>query len=148
MKKILSLIVILGLSAVTMYAQRWDNAPGDNTGRQLTFASTTVTLATTDSISPRFSETFYTFATLTEAKTLIIKTNAARKWDRVTLEFTSDSNVGGWVVTFSTTSGGVINSLWTTDASDELNPGQSKSATITFLFDGTKWTEQTRSVQL
>lgn len=148
MKKILSIIAIICVTVLSMDAQRWANAPGDNTGRQLVFASTTVTLATTDSISPRFSETFYTFATLTEAKTIIIKVNGAKKWDRVTLSFTSDNNAVGRTVTFSTTSGGVVNKLWTSDASNELTPIQSKSATITFLYDGNKWTEQTRSVEL
>ena len=147
MKKILLVaIAIIGLT-VSMSAQLWQNPPKDNTGRNLTFCSKTVTLAATDSINPGFSETYYVFAVLAEAKTIIIKTTAARKWDRVTLEFTSDGNGAGRVVTFSTISGGIINSLWTTITGDAFTVKQDKKFLIRFIYDGTQWGEESSSIQ-
>jgi|GEM_PF-2368528 len=146
MKKIF-LIATLAIFTLTASAQRWQNAPADNTGRNLTFLSITKSLSSTDSIKPCGSESFYKFNAITAAKTLIIKTTEAKLWDRVTVEFTCDTLTPGRVVTFSTGTGANINTLWTSSSGNTITVKTSKKAVVTFLYDGTAWSEEKRSVQ-
>ncbi len=143
MKKIF-LIALISFATLTASAQRWQNAPKDNTGRNLTFLSvTTKTLAATDSIKPCGSESFYRFTSILGNKTLTLKTTEAKLWDRVTLEFTSDSIR---VVTFGTGSGSGSR-LWTTVSGNTIATKADKKSLITFLYDGTYWCEERRSLQ-
>lgn len=142
MKKIF-LIATLAIFTLTASAQRWQNAPADNTGRNLTFLTVNKLLAANDSIKPCGSESFYKCTSILANKTLTIKTTEAKLWDRVTLQFTSDSIR---VVTFGTGwSGG--SRLWTTVSGNTIATKANKKSLITFLYDGTYWGEESRSLQ-
>jgi|ERR1019366_1459976 phage gp45-like len=141
MKKVLFLIAFTA-TVFTANAQRWDNSPGDNTGRNLTYSSRVKTLASTDSVYGGVSETFYVFTKITAAKTLKIKTAQAKLFDRLTLEFSADSVR---IVTFSTTYNG--NCMVNTDSGSAMTIKTNKKALIRFIFDGTCWIEEYRSVQ-
>lgn len=147
MKKIF-LIATLAIFTLTASAQRWAGAtPGDNTGRTLTFTgSWTKSLAATDSISPNASHSYYKFLPITGAKTLIIKSNQAQTFDEVTLEFTCDTLTAGRVVTFSTGTGKKTQ-LWSTTSGNSVTVKASKQVLITFIFEGTYWAEEKRSIQ-
>lgn len=140
MKKIF-LIAVVSLLTITANAQRFSN----NSGYLPSSASYSVVFAT-DSISPNSGESFYQFGTLTAAKTITIKSNSAKKWDKVTIEFTCDTLTAGRVVTFNTgTNPKAL--LWTTSSGNTMTVKASKKALISFIFDGTYWCEDRRSVQ-
>lgn len=138
MKK-LFLIAIVSLFTMSGIAQnatpRIPNAPQDNTGRNLTFAFASPTLAATDSIAPNSGVTYYKFVTIAGAKTITCNTKRSRKFDKVEMIFTADGT--NRVVTFST--GFIPNGTMTVAAN--------KQAVIKFIFDGTNYLEETRTVQ-
>lgn len=146
MKKIFVLF-ILAVAVFTASAQRWQNPPKDNTGRQLTFYTGSLTLANTDSIAPNASHSYFVCDTLKHAKTIIVKTINAKKWDEVTFEFLCDTLTAGRVVTFSTGNYPYTSTLWTTTSGNTITVKKQKRALVTFLFDGTRWTEQSRNIQ-
>ena len=143
MKKTLLVLTFIMALAYSASAQRFGTGGKyeDNTARNLTYASLTgVTLASTDSITPKTFESFYSFSALTAAKTLKGKTTNAKLWDKATLEFTCDTLTAGRIVTFST---GFV----TTTSGNTMTVKKSKKALIVFLFDGVAWVEESRSVQ-
>lgn len=150
MKKFLS-IAMIALTAIfiapQVSAQRFgDGRHSDNTGRVVTYVDKSVTLANTDSITPNASYSFYTITALTAAKTVGIRTTLAKKWDQVQIKFTSDTLTAGRIITFQTTSGGST-VLWTTTSGNTVTAKKSKSVVMTFIFDGTVWMEENRSIQ-
>lgn len=130
-----TVLFAIGVNAQNSTPRFGTKASDDNTGRTLTYASLSPTLAATDSISPNASVTFYKFVTLAGAKTITANIKKSRKWDRAILEFTADAS--NRVVTFSTNlvSTGTVTVL------------ASKKATVTFIFDGSTWIETARAVQ-
>jgi|SRR6185369_1859150 len=148
MKKLL-FAALFAVSTLTVSAQRFSatGLSGGNTGADLNYFSYTRTLASTDSIRPNAFRSYYTFDTLKAAKTLIIKTFSAKKFDEVSLEFKADTLTAGRVVTFSSGSSANSSLLWTTTSGNTITVKKQKSAIVVFMFDGTYWCEKSRSVQ-
>lgn len=154
MKKILILFIIC-LANISANAQRFSTTDlfgnvsggaGGNTGASLNYGSFTKTLAATDSISPAFFNSFYKCDTLRGAKTLTIKTKAAKMWDKAHLEFVADTLTAGRVVTFQTSSGNKV-IVATTSSGNTVTVKKRKKVLITFRFDGDAWIEESRSIQ-
>lgn len=114
---------------------RFDNLPGDNTGRVITLGSYEPAYVATLSITPNASKTFVNPATLTGAMTVNCVDTLCQKYDEITFILKSDTT--SRTVTFGTNfvSAGTI------------APAISKSATITFIYDGTNFVEKSRAVQ-
>lgn len=141
MKKIFSLLVILSMFCIVMDAQnssaRFSN---DATYANLPQISKTKTLASTDTVTPSAFVTYYSFSQLTAAKTLAVTISKSRLWDKLVLEFNCDTLTAGRVVTFST-------NFITTSSGGTITVKKSKKALVSFIFDGTAWIEQSRTVQ-
>lgn len=137
------------ITAITLSvsAQRWSNAPGDNTGRQLTFADKTVTITGHDSITPGASYTYYNFSTLTSADTILIRQHSAKKYDKVILNFLCDTLTAGRVVTIVAAGTGGYNKAWTTSSGNTMTVKKSKHAQWVFEFNGTYWGEVSRAIE-
>jgi len=114
---------------------RFDNLPGDNTGRVITHASSKPAYASTVSITPNASKTYVQPATLTGAMTINCVDTLCQEFDEVTFVLKSDTT--SRTVTFGTNfvSAGTI------------APAISKSAVISFVYDGTNFVEKGRAVQ-
>ncbi len=145
MKKIFAILAI-GLFTLTVQAQRFGTgASSDNTGAAVSYTQHLgVVLADTDSINPDAFNSFYTFAALTHAKTVKIKNTKAKKWDKTHLEFVSDTLTAGRVITFGSTA---VSPCITTTSGGTITAKTSKKVLIVFIFDGTAWVEESRSIQ-
>ena len=139
MKKIF-LVASIALLTVGAFAQstspRFSNPPRDNTGRNLTFESYTRVYVAADTINPKASNTYYTFSTLTGARTVAVGVKSSYKYDKVTMIFTSDGT--GRTVTFGTNFVPYATTLVLV---------ASKQATVEFIFDGAKYVELARTIQ-
>lgn len=86
---------------------------------------------------PSAASTLVNVSPLTGALTLTADVSSAYVGDKLTILLSADNNAGGRVVTFST-------GFAATAAT--LTVGQSLPASISFVFNGTKWLETSRSV--
>jgi|ERR1700751_210320 len=149
MKKLFSIIAILGLFVLNTNAQsttpRFGITPNaDNTYRTLTngYASVTTTTATAVLVQrPRHFNTIYKIGTLTHALTDSMYVTDAFVGDQVTFIFNADTLTAGRVVTF----GNHIASAGTLTVPNSKS-SHSGEATITFIFDGVRWTEKGRTI--
>lgn len=133
MKKILLSLCIVALVALTASAQRFGTLPsGDNTGQTTTYISKAITIASTDSIAPGASHTFYTIP-VAAAKTLRIKNTNAKTWDRVLIQFTADAT--NRLITLTGTK------MLADTQRDTITVFASKIATVEFYYNGTKWVQ-------
>lgn len=138
MKK-LFIISIVALLSFNVSAQRgWANAPKDNTGRNLTFYSKAITIASTDSIAPNASESYYTIS-VASAKTLHIKNTNAQKWDKVHIEFSAD----GTTRLMTLTGTAMLADIYR----DTISVMSSRKSYVEWVYDGTKWVQYNRYQQ-
>lgn len=140
MKKLL-LIAFTALFTISVNAQSiiprfGTKTSDDNTGRTLTLKSRLpAAFVAVDTISPDASITYYKFATMTAAKSVVAIVKKSRQWDEITMVFTADATQR--IVTLST--GFTANGTLTVAAS--------KKASIKFVFDGAAWVETARFIQ-
>jgi hypothetical protein len=140
MKKFLfSFAIIASLSIITASAQRFGAAPaGDPTGQSVTYVSKSITIGSTDSISPNASFSYYTIP-VAAAKTLIIKNLNAQKWDRCLIQFTADATTR--LITLQGTK------MLSDINRDTISVMSSRSSTVEYYYNGTKWVQITRYQQ-
>ena len=107
----------------------------DNTGRVITHDIKEPAYIATLSLTPNASRTFVNPATLTGAMTVNCVDTLCQKYDEITFILKSDTT--SRTVTFGTNfvSAGTI------------APAISKSASISFIYDGTNFVETNRAVQ-
>lgn len=114
---------------------RFSNLPNDdNTGRVLTYDFKKPAYASTLSVTTNASKTFIEPAVLTGAMTVNAVVTNAQEYDELVVILLSDTT--SRTVTFGT-------NFKTTGT---IAPAISKSATISFVFDGTNWLETGRAV--
>jgi len=106
----------------------------DNTGRVLTYDYKKPAYASTLSVKPNAFKTYIEPAVLTGAMTVNAVTTNAQEYDELVFILLSDTT--SRTVTFGT-------NFKTTGT---IAPAISKSATISFVFDGTNWLETGRAV--
>jgi hypothetical protein len=113
---------------------RFDNLPGDNTGRVLTHAVIEPAYAATLSVTPNASKTWIKPATLTGAMTINIVDSLSQKYDELVIMLNADAT--NRVVTFGTNF----------KSAGTITVTASKTATLHFNYDGTDWLEAGRAI--
>lgn len=141
MKAIL-LAILLVTASLCSNAQRFTAL--DPSGSSLTYRSVSKTLNHKDSVAPNSYRTFYQFGVLTQTDTVGITNTTSKKWDKVTIELTCDTLTAGRTVLFATNSKSPV---FTTVTGSNITVKKSKKAIIVFIFDGTAWIEESRSIQ-
>jgi hypothetical protein len=137
MKKILSVILLVGLFSAAQ-AQRFGTTPShDNTGRKLTYAYSAPAFASTKYLTPNASWTYYNMGKLTGAQTDSLSTANAQLGDVVIYSFLCDTLTAGRVVTFSGHNA----------VSGTLTIAKNKRGAITFIYDGAYWVATGREKQ-
>lgn len=139
MKKLIAIIGISSVLAITASAQRFGVPPsGDNTGQSVTYSTAAPTIGSTDSISPGASYSYYTMA-IASAKTLRLRNVKAKKWDVAQIVFSADAT--NRLVTMTGTK------MYSNATTDTMTVYASKIAWVRFLYDGTKWIQTGRFQQ-
>lgn len=143
MKKIISLIA---LTLIVTFATAQSTTPrfgttsaNDNTGRVLTYGYINVNLSTAQASAYQIPNYYFTtirVQTLTHALTDSVAVTYAHLGDHIEFVFTADTLTAGRVVTF----GNHLKSAGT------LTVAKSKKATAVFVFDGTAWIEEDRTI--
>lgn len=143
MKKLFSLLFLMAFT-IAMVAQSTTPRFGttskdDNTGRVLTYAYKNVELAASQASAYQIPNAYFTtirVQTLTHALTDSVAVTYAHLGDHIEFIFTADTLTAGRVVTF----GNHLKSAGT------LTVAKSKKATAVFVFDGTAWIEEDRTI--
>jgi hypothetical protein len=143
MKKLL-LIAMLGLfvnvaNAQTVTPRYGITKNNDNTGRVLTWTSNTITpTSTLVTVAPNAYQSLITIASTSISPTFTANLKRSYLSDRINLLVTPNST-GTRTLTFGT--GSFIGTATT------MTVAASKQALVTFIFDGAKYMEISRSVQ-
>ena len=144
MKKILFVALLL-TSTFAANAQRFGaGISSDNSGAALNYSAVSVTPTGNDSINPNAFNTFYKIATLKAAETITIKSSNAKAWDKTVLFFTADTLTAGRVVTIASNT---LSPVYLNTSGNTITVKKSKKLNIIFIFDGTAWYEESRSIQ-
>ena len=149
MKKFL-LIFSLLFATVLVSAQstspRWGSGPpsNDNTGRVLTYVAKTVTTTASQASAYQVVNAYQTIikvGKLTHALTDSVSVAYSYFGDQIEFVFNADTLTAGRVVTF----GNHLSNAGTLTVPNSKS-SHSGVATITFIFDGVAWREQSRTI--